>query len=298
MILLRSAVIGFIGIAFSAPSWALNVLACEPEWAELAEELAPHADIYSATSGYQDPHYIEARPSLVAKARKADLLFCTGAELEVGWLPILLRQAGNRNIQPDQPGYLMAAEQVERIEIPEVLSRSMGDVHAAGNPHVHLDPHRLLQIAEVLRDRLIAIEPEKADEYRQRYLSFASRWASAITEWEALALPLKGAEYVSYHKSFSYLSDWLGMQRVGTLEPKPGIPPSAKHVQALLRAVADKNVRAVITSPAQPSRDAERFGKKLGVPALVLPLSPGVEGADDLFAMFQVSIDRLLAAKQ
>lgn len=282
-------------LLFSAQTWALNIFACEPEWASLAKELAPEAVIYTATSAYQDPHYIEARPSLVAQARKADLLFCTGAELEVGWLPVLLRQAGNPRIQADQPGYLMAAEQVTLIDVPQQLSRSMGDLHAAGNPHVHMDPHRVLLIAEVLRDRLIRLDANNADSYRQRYLVFAANWAKAIERWQTQAADLRGKAYVSYHKNFAYFADWLGLKRLATLEPKPGIPPSAKHLQKLHHELEGQAILAVVTSPAQPSKQAERFARTLGSHAVVLPFSPGAEAADDLFGLFDVAIQRLLA---
>jgi len=286
-------------ILFSAQSWALNVFACEPEWAALAKELAPEANIYSATNAYQDPHYIEARPSLIAKARKADLLVCTGAELEVGWLPVLLRQGGNPKIQSDQPGYLMASDQVERLEIPTgKISRSMGDIHASGNPHVNLDPHRMLQIAEVMRDRLVTIDAANTEQYRQNFVDFAGRWAKATEQWEQQAAVLKGAQYVSYHKDFSYFADWLGLKLAATLEPKPGVPPSAKHVQMLYQQLAEQDIVAVIITSAQPSKNAKRFAKKVDRPLVVAPLSPGAEGADDLFAQFQLIIDRLVAAKQ
>ena len=281
---------------FASSAQALNIFACEPEWASLAEALAPNAKVSSATNAYQDPHYIEARPSLVAKARKADLLFCTGAEMEVGWLPVLLRQAGNPRIQADQPGYLMAAEQVPLIEQLQHVSRSMGDVHAAGNPHVHMDPHRVLTVAEVLRDRLVQIDSDNAQQYRQQFLQFAGRWAQAIERWEAAAAPLRNQPYVSYHKNFSYLAAWLGLKRLATVEPKPGIPPSAKHVQKLHRELEGQPVLAVVTTPAQPTKNAERLAKKLNSQAIVLPFSPGAAGADDLFAVVDIAIERLLSA--
>lgn len=296
--LTKRAALALAMTVFSGTASALNIFACEPEWAALAEELAPNADIYSATTAYQDPHYIEARPSLVAKARNAELLICTGAEMEVGWLPVLLRQAGNPRIQANQPGHLMAAEQVTRLDVLEKVSRSMGDVHSGGNPHVHLDPHRLLTIAEVLRDRLAAVNPENAEQYRQQFLRFAARWAEAIDRWQRQAAPLQGLQYVSYHKNFSYLAEWLGLQRLATLEPKPGIPPSAKHVQKLHRELEGQAILAVLTTAAQPTKHAERLAKKVASRAVVLPFSPGAEGADDLFALFDVTIARLLAAEK
>lgn len=278
-------------------SAALKVFACEPEWAALAQELAADATIYSATTAYQDPHHIEARPSLVAKLRSADLLICSGSELEIGWLPVLLRQAGNPRVQADQAGYLMASEHVQRLEQYEKVDRSMGDVHAAGNPHVHLDPHRLLQIAEVLRDRLLAIDPVNAEAYRHAYLDFARRWAVAIEDWQLRAASLAGVGYVSYHKNFSYLADWLGMQRLATVEPKPGIPPSAKHIQELQQALQGEPVLAVLNTPAQAAKHSERLAAKLAVPAITLPFSPGMDQAADLFALFEATLEALLKAQ-
>ncbi len=156
-------------------AWAeVRILACEPEWQALAEVLGgAQVRAESATTALQDPHYIEARPSLIAKARRADMVFCTGAELEVGWLPLLLRLSGNRRIQMGQPGYFMAAEQVERVEVPTQLDRSQGDVHASGNPHVHLDPHRLLLIAQAFSTRLVQVDPAQTAYYQARLADFS-----------------------------------------------------------------------------------------------------------------------------
>ena len=208
----------------------VNVFACEPEWKALAEQLGGrHINAYAATTAFQDPHYIEARPSLIAKTRQADLLVCTGAELEIGWLPVLLRQSGNAAIQADAPGYFMAAEQVERIEIPTQLDRSQGDVHASGNPHVHWDPYRLLTIAKALSNRLEIIDGDNATHYQNRYRTFEEKWNQHITSWEAVASSLKGKKVIVHHKNWSYLLNWLGIEIVGDLEPKPGLPPTSNH---------------------------------------------------------------------
>lgn len=284
-------------VPFSA-SAALKVFACEPEWAALAQELAPQASIYSATTSHQDPHYIEPRPSLVAQLRSADLLICSGSELEIGWLPVLMRQAGNPRIQADQAGYLMASEHVLRLEQHDKVDRSMGDVHAAGNPHVHLDPHRLLQVAEVLRDRLLVIDQANAEAYRLNYLDFAGRWAIAIEGWQQRAASLKGANYVSYHKNFSYLAEWLGMARLATVEPKPGIPPSAKQLQQLYQQLAGKPLLAVLHTPPQSAKHSERLADRLGVSAVNLPLSPDDENGADLFAFFELMLTALTDVKR
>ena len=186
---------------FLAPqvSAKVQVFACEPEWKSLVEALGgDQVQAYSATTAFQDPHHIEARPSLIAKTRRADLLVCTGAELEIGWLPLLLRQSGNARIQENQPGFFLAADQVERIQVPTELDRSQGDVHAAGNPHVHWDPYRLLSIAEALSQRLQLIDPAHAAEYQRHLDHFSATWTQRIQVWEAQAAPLRGKKVIVY----------------------------------------------------------------------------------------------------
>lgn len=279
--------------AFSAN--ALQVFACEPEWGALAQTLAPDADVYSATTAHQDPHHIEARPSLVAKIRRADLLVCAGAELELGWLPLLLRQAGNPRVQPGQPGHLMAAEQVSRLDVLETVDRSMGDVHASGNPHVQTDPRRLLQVAVALKDRLQLLDAANSAAYEQRYDGFVQRWAKAIKSWELQAAPLKGQYYLSYHRDISYFADWLGLKRLATLEPKPGVPPSARHLQQLRQQLSEQSVLAVLHTPAQYSKSLERFADSMQRPLLRFPLSPEATNEASLRAMFDDNIAQLLA---
>ena len=214
---------------------ALNVFSCEPEWAALVEELAgDDVEITQATSAFQDPHMLQARPSLIAGARNADLLICTGADLEIGWLPLLLRRAGNPAIQPGSPGHFMAADYVRRIEIPASVDRSQGDVHPQGNPHIHLHPRSIERVAEALADRLAELDPANAATYRANAENFLRRWGEARAGWEERAEALAGMRLVSHHRSFSYLADWLDLDIVATLEPKPGIPPSGAQLSRLL----------------------------------------------------------------
>src|SRR5688500_17418756 len=202
---------------------ALNIFACEPEWGALAKELAgPKASIYVATTALQDPHRIEARPSLIARARSADLVVCTGAELESGWMPLLQQQSGNSRIQSGAPGYFEAAGQVSLMDPPQRLDRSQGDVHAAGNPHVHLDPGNIADIAIALAERMAQIDRAEADQYRERARAFVAKWREAAARWQKQAGPLKGVPVVVYHRDLSYLLRWLGLREVGSLEPKPG----------------------------------------------------------------------------
>lgn len=276
----------------------LQVFACEPQWAALAHQIGgADVDIYQATTAYQDPHHIEARPSLLAQARQADILVCTGAGLEIGWLPLLLRRTGNPRIQQGEPGYFAAAMQVQLLQIPKHVDRSMGDVHPYGNPHVHLDPYRLLTIAEALTNRLATIDPENAADYRARFEEFKTHWKQAIARWEERAAPLKGARAVVHHKGWIYLFDWLGIQEVGTLEPIPGIPPTASHLAELARRFRDNPPDMIVRAPYNSSEASEWLAQRTGAPAVELPFTVGgAPGADDLFGLFDVTIDRLLAA--
>lgn len=277
---------------------ALEVFACEPEWAALVAELAgDRARVYSATTAQQDPHRIEARPSLIARVRRADLVACTGAELEAGWLPVLLRQAGNARVQPGRPGYFEAAAVVERLDVPATLDRAQGDVHASGNPHVHTDPRRIARIAEQLGARLAEIDPANAETYRARLAAFDERWSQALKRWSARGAALAGVRVVAHHKDWVYLYDWLGMVPAGYLEPRPGIPPSAAYLAALRTELARARARLIVRTPYQDPRPAQWLAGQAGIPVVVLPYTVGgVPEAKDLYTLFEVTLDRLLAA--
>lgn len=275
----------------------VNVFACEPEWAALAEEIGgDKVEAFSATSATEDPHYIRARPSLISKARKADLLLCSGASLEIGWLPILLQKVSS-DLQPGSIGYLMAADLVTMLEVPVVVDRSMGDVHPEGNPHVHLNPYNLISVGESLADRLSGIDTENASFYKDRYRDFSSRLHKAISRWESEASVLKGRPIVVHHKSVTYLIDWLEMKQVGTLEPKPGIPPTTSHLKNLLRELRISPADVIIRTPSDPDDASEWLSKKTGTKAIVLPYTVGGdEQSGDLFALFDRSIALLKEA--
>lgn len=287
-----------IGLAAS-PAWAtLNVLTCEPEWAALTQEVAGDlAEVTSATSALQDPHHIEARPALLAKARRADLLVCTGAELELGWLPLLQREAGNGRIQPGQPGYLDAAQFARILERPTALDRSMGDVHAAGNPHLHLNPHNIARVADGLAKRLGELDPAHAARYAERNTDFQSRWAAAMARWEQQGARLKGVPVVVHHRNWSYLVDWLGLTVIGELEPKPGMEPTASHLAELLETLKATPARMVLRAAYEPSKASEWLASRANIPAVELPYTVGGSaGAQDLFGLFDDTLNRLLQA--
>jgi len=274
---------------------ALNVLATVPEWAALAQEIGgDKVKVASATTAMQDPHHIDARPSLIARARNADLLLATGAELEIGWLPVVQRESGNPRIQNGQPGYFEAAAFVRMLEIPARLDRAEGDVHAAGNPHVQTDPRNILAIGEALAARLIQLDPPNAAAYRAGYAAFAERWRGLIRRWETMAAPLKGAAVVSQHKAWVYLYDWLGISEVGTLEPKPGVEPSLSHLARVRDQSATSRPRMVIRAAYNPARPAEWFAQEAKVPVVVLPFTVGGPEAADLAALYETTVQRLL----
>lgn len=284
---------------FALPAHAaLRVLACEPEWAALAKELGGDlVDATSATSALQDPHRIQARPSLIARVRNADLVVCTGAELEIGWLPALLQQSGNDRVQPGQPGNFASADFVRKLDVPARVDRSQGDVHAAGNPHIQTDPRNIALVATALSARLRQLDPAHAAEYARREADFSQRWQQAIARWTAQAAPLKGAPVVSQHKAFVYLYDWLGMKELAVLEPKPGVEPTVSHLQSVLASLKATPARMVLYAAYQDPRPSDWLQRNAGVVAVKLPFTVGgTEGAKDLFGLFDDTVARLLAA--
>ncbi len=275
---------------------AVNIFACEPEWGSLATEIGGDAvSVYVASTGRQDPHQIQARPSLIARARTADLVFCTGAELEVGWMPVVLRQAANGKIQPGSPGYLEAASVVSMKEIPQHLDRAEGDVHAAGNPHIQTDPRNFLPVADALAARLAEIDPAHAALYKARHDAFVVKWRAAIKKWETEAAPLKGMPIAVQHKSWVYLLDWLGLKDLVALEPKPGVPPSSGYLAEVLAKVKASPVKMTIRAAYEDDRPSQWLKQNAGVPAVELPFTVGgSDRAKDLFALFDETIDHLV----
>lgn len=277
---------------------SIYVFACEPEWASLVDELGgERVNSYAATTAYQDPHHIEARPSLIAKIRRADLVVCSGAELESGWLPLLLRQAGNSKIKPGKIGYFEAASVVERLDIPVNLDRSSGDVHASGNPHVHLDPRRIQTIAKFLHKRLSEVDPQGSAYYKQRFNDFSQRWQQAIKQWQLQALQLKGQRIVVHHRDWVYLFDWLGIEMAGALEPKPGLPATPGHISMLTKTLTTEPAKMIVHTPYQNPRAANRLSQITNTPVVELPYTVGgTEQVNNLFDLFTVSLEKLNGA--
>ncbi len=282
--------------SFSAMA-ALQVFACEPEWAALASEIAgDKVKTFSATHARQDPHFIKARPSLISKVRKADLIVCSGADLEVGWLPLLLERA-SADVQEGAVGNLMAYQYVPVLEIPTVIDRSLGDIHPDGNPHVHLDPRNLLRVGKELANRLALIDEGNAEYYQAGFKNFETKFIQAIKRWREEGKELQGMQVMTKHKSLAYLIDFLRMDEVATLEPRPGLPPTASHLNKVMKKVEAGDVRAIIRAPYESDRGVGWITSKTGVKDLVLPYTiDGDEFSDNLFALFDRTIAMLKSA--
>ncbi len=289
----------FLLVLFSAPSLAaVNIFACEPEWAALAKEIGgDKVSATSATTAFQDPHHIEARPSLIARMRSAALVVCSGSELEVGWLPLLITQSGNGRVQPGSPGYLEASQYVPKLEVPRVIDRSLGDIHPGGNPHIQTDPRNIAKVAAVLTERLAQIDAANASAYRSGLESFDKRWQEAMRRWEQQAAPLQGVPLVEHHKGFTYLIHWLGMREVGDLEPLPGIPPTTSHLAQLVEKMKSAPAKMIVYSSYDDPKAAQFLSERTGIPSVMLPFTVGgSDKAKDLFGYFDDIVGRLLGA--
>lgn len=278
----------------------LNVFACEPEWAALATEIGgDRVAAYSATTALQDPHYIQARPSLIARVRKADLVICSGAQLEIGWLPVLLQKANNRDVMPGAPGFLEASSLVERFGATANVDRAKGDIHPLGNPHVQTNPNNIALIAVELTRRMSELDVDNSSAYQAGLEGFSERWSEAIKNWETKAAPLRGKRVITHHKSWVYLERWLGLVEVANLEAIPGLPPTAGHLSQLVSKFEHGGAEFIVRSPYQDQRASNWLSERTGIPSIELPLTVGGnDQATDLFSLFDDIIDRLLGALQ
>jgi zinc/manganese transport system substrate-binding protein len=279
---------------------ALKVLATTADWAALTRELGgDKVDVYAATTAFQDVHRVDAKPSLVARARSADLVVATGAQLEIGWLPVLLQESGNPRIQVGQPAYFEVTSTVKLLEVPSSVDRSMGDVHPQGNPHVQLDPHNIAAIAKALTARLAQLDSKDAQYFETRGADFQSRWQQAIARWEQKAAPLRGVSLVTIHRDQSYLCNWLGLKVMSTIEPKPGLPPSAGYLGQLVAQLSAAPPKMILRNAYNDSKAAEWLSARVHAPVVLLPFSVGgTPEAADLFGLFDDTINRLLKVVQ
>jgi len=293
-----SALAALAALAMAPHASALDVFACEPEWGALVQELGgDRVSVYVATNPYQDPHQVQAKPSLLARARRAQLVVCTGAELEIGWMPVVLRQSGNDAVQPDRPGYFEAANYVQRLEVPTVLDRSAGDLHPGGNPHIQTDPRNIARVATALAQRMAEVDAANAALYQSRYRDFAARWNAAIQRWEKQAAPLKGVPIVVHHHGFTYMENWLGLREVAQLEPKPGVEPTSSHLADVLDQMKRQPAKMILRTAYNDARASEWLNERTKIPMVAIADTVGASDKDkDLFGMFDDAIQRLLEA--
>ena len=280
-------------LLFSISLAQLKVIATYPWIGELVKEIGKdRVSLYVIAKGTEDPHFVVPKPSHIAKMRDADLLIAQGASLEVGFLPPLLQQSSNPKIQPGRQGFLDLSQFVELIEKPVNISRAMGDVHPEGNPHYQLDPHNIPPLARAIAERLCQLDSPNCAYYRGNLEDFLKRWNARLTEWDREFAKLKGIKVIQYHKLYDYLLQRYGMVLVGTLEPLPGIPPTGKHIEALISQA--QGVKFILQDVHHEKRTAQFVAQRLNAKVVILPHDVGaVPEAKDLFSLFDEILRRL-----
>jgi zinc/manganese transport system substrate-binding protein len=278
---------------------AFNVVASTQDLAAIAQEIGgDKISVESIAKGYQDPHFVEAKPSFILKLHSADLLIVVGRELEIGWLPPLITQSRNAKIQVGAPGYLDASLTAKILEIPTgQVTRAMGDVHPMGNPHYWLDPENGRRVAQAIQNKLTELSRGDAAYFAQRYADFDRRLTEAQGRWKAAMAPYKGLKIVTYHRSWPNFADIFGLDVVGYVEPKPGIPPSPAHTLDLEQEMKRQNVKIVLVEPYFDSKTPNAIGRDTGAKVLVMPPSVGgVKQITNYFQLFDYDIDLLVSA--
>ncbi len=285
-----------------ARDWATaEIFACEPEWGSLAKEIVgDKAKIVVATSKFQNPHFVQAKPSLISDIRKADIVFCSGSDLEVGWLPVLLEKSSKSEIQAGGRGYLMASDFVNKLETnTKGLDRSKGDIHPFGNPHIHLDPNNIPPVAAEFLKRILAIDPANRKTYQENYDKFVDKWAVATAKWQKRAEVLKDMPIVISHNQWAYLVNWLGLKVVTNLEEKPGIAPSSRYLFKVLETVKNQPVKMIIYAPFEDKEPIMWLFSRTNIKATLLPFTTQEEGSPkDLFSLFDQTLNILISAQK
>jgi len=304
----RSAFSGLaiaLGLAWAAisPTAAaakkLNIITATTDMASLTQEVGgDRVNVESIAKGYQDPHFVEAKPSFLLKLRNADLLVVVGLQLEIGWLPPLITQSGNPRIQVGAPGYLDASQFAEILEVPQgQITRAMGDVHPLGNPHYWLDPDNGRRIARGIANKLAEMDAGDAGYFQQRFQDFDQRLTAAEQKWDAEMKPYRGRKIVTYHRSFPNFANHYGLDVIDYVEPRPGIPPTPSHTLALIGLMKRENCKVVLVEPYFDLKTPQSIGRETGAQVVVyLPSVGGEKGVDDYFKLFDYDIDLLTKA--
>jgi zinc/manganese transport system substrate-binding protein len=292
---MRKIILGlFLALLLATPALAgLNVVATLPWIGSLTREIGgDQVRVTTLVKPNQDPHLVEAKPSMILAGRKADILMYNGLDLEIGYLPLILESARNPKIVPGKSGNFDCSRFVQAIEKPTAVDRSMGDVHPLGNPHYYFSPANVLRVAQGMADALAELDRANADYYRQNLKAFSAKFAQKQMKWQALGL--RGKKFVAYHKLFEYLAAESGFRIVGYVEPKPGIPPSAAHVESLIESMKNERPDGILTTSYYGKKESESIGGKTGVKVILLPGDVGaMAGTDDWFAFMDKTLTSL-----
>lgn len=266
----------------------MNVAVSYPYIGAITKAIAKeHVDIIVLAKGNWDPHFVVPRPSLIAKLRRSDALIMNGAQLEIGWLPPLIRRASNRAVVPGQPTFLNLSHQVELIQKPKSVDRSLGDVHPDGNPHFHLDPKNILILAQVITGFLNQLDHEHKDIYEKNLQAFAGVWEKHLEKWGKRMAPKKGMKVIQFHDNLAYFNAAYGLQNIGTIEPLPGISPSSRHTLKLLKTIENQKPCCILHDVYHSTKTAEYLVKKTGIKLILMPHDIGsLDSIESLTGLF------------
>jgi zinc/manganese transport system substrate-binding protein len=299
---MKYALLIVAALAIAAPVHAqgkLTVITATEDLAAIAREVGgDRVAVEAIARGYQDPHFVEAKPSFILKLQKADVLIVVGRELEIGWLPPLIQQSRNSRIQPGAEAYLDASLQAQILEVPTgQITRAMGDVHPLGNPHYWLDPENGKRIGKEIADKFSELRPNDRGTFQQRLADFTARLDAAEKRWLAQMAPYKGTKIVTYHRSFPNFAERFGLDIIGYVEPRPGIPPSPQHTLDLINEMKRQNVKIVLVEPYFDLKTPNSIGRETGAQVLVMPPSVGgTKEVSDYFKLFDYDINQLVDA--
>ena len=273
----------------------IRVLATYPYIADIVKKIGKnHVRVHYLARGSWDPHTVIPRPSFIAKVRRADLLIINGGQLEIGYLPPLLRQANNAEVFPGKKGFLDLSSSIKMIDVPRSVSRAQGDVHPDGNPHYYLDPHNIPPLAKAITRKLCELDYHNASQYQKNNRIFLNKWNTKLAEWDRKLKSLRGIRVVEYHKNFDYLLRRYGIVLAGTVEPLPGIPPTSRHMEAISQIITRNSVKYILHDVYHTERASRLLAKKHGIRMIVLPHDVGAtDEAEGIFSIFDTIVRRL-----
>lgn len=289
------SILSLAGAVFAAP---LKVVTTTPDLADLARQVGgDRVKVDCLSRGSQDPHFVEAKPSLIMKVRDADLFVQTGLDLEIGWAPLLIQGARNARVQWGANGFLDASTFIQPLEVPTIVSRAAGDVHPGGNPHYLANPHNALAVVKALEGKLTELDPAGAAVYKNNAGDFSDRLSAKIADWEKRMAPAKGARFVSYHKNMVYFADHFGLVSDGQIEPKPGIPPTPKHTAELIAVMKERRTPLILTNPHFERRTPDALARATGATVVTMALTPdAVPEAADYISAVEFNVAGVLRA--